>query len=491
MKSKPSGLNYLTIENTSTMILSIGWKNVWRNKIRSLVVIIAVMLGIFSGVMATGIMKGWIEQRIHASIYNEISHVQVHNPDYLLNEDMNRTVHNFEDMIRTLDTIPEVLAYSPRVKLMVMGQSDWSVSGLMLKGVDPEKETQVSEIHKNLIEGNFLEGDHRLPSIVIGSKAAESLKLRNYQITKEKMDSIQFLEIPPELIEKIKQIEDKRFRKEKAFKTALQKNLTKQEYKHYGELLIKYFSFYRMGTSVRITIQNKGGEIIKPVFKVRGIYKTSNSMFDGMNAFVSRKRLNEYTGLDQEEVHEIAIISTDNKTGDELGDKLAAYFPDNDVMGWKKLSPEIAMYTEFSAFMGFIYVGIILFALAFGIINTMLMAVLERIKELGMLMAIGMNKKRVFLMIMAESVFLTFSGALIGLLFSGFMIQLTGHTGIDFSMWAEGFEALGYAAIVYPTVSTADYISIIILVFLTGTISAIWPARKALKLNPVEALRTD
>ena len=70
------------------MIWSISWKNVWRNKTRSLVVIIAVTLGIISGVLIVGIMEGWVKQRLHDAIYNEVSHVQVHNTEYLKNEEI-------------------------------------------------------------------------------------------------------------------------------------------------------------------------------------------------------------------------------------------------------------------------------------------------------------------------------------------------------------------------------------------------------------------
>jgi putative ABC transport system permease protein len=473
------------------MILSISWKNVWRNKIRSLVVIIAVMLGIFGGVMATGIMQGWIAQRIHSVIYNEVSHVQIHNPDFMFNEELNLTVKNYDSVIATLDTINEVIAYSPRVKLFAMAQTDWAASGLMLKGIDREKEIKVSEIHKNMIEGNFLEGNSKLPSIVIGRKAAEKLKLLNYQITKEKLDSIDKEIYSAQLIVTLTSVGQKRFRTEKDFRNALEASLNKPDYKNFADALIKYFSFYRLGSSIRLTIQNKEGQITNPVFKVRGIYKTSNTMFDELTAFVDKKQLNKYTGLADNEVHEIAIISTSKEAGTALGEKLKAYFPTNNVMDWRKLAPEIAMYSDFTGVMGLIYVGIILFALAFGIINTMLMSVLERIKELGMLMAIGMNKKRVFGMIMLESVFLTLSGAVAGLIISGIIVEITYETGINFGMWADGFEALGYSAIVYPIVSFSDYVSIIVLVIFTGIISAIWPARKALKLNPVEALRTD
>lgn len=473
------------------MILSIGWKNVWRSKTRSLVVIVAVMLGIFGGVMATGIMQGWIEQRIHTSIYNEVGHVQIHNPEYMYNEEMQYFIRDYDKVTGVLDTLPEVVAWSPRVKVFTMAKTSWASSGFVLRGVDPEKEKQVCEIYKNLVEGDFLEGEHRKPSIVIGSEAAKNLKMLNYQVSAEKLDSIDQEIYPPEVVEKLNTVNTKRFRKEKDFRNALGEVLNQEEMKNYADDLIKYFSFYRMHTSVEITMQAIDGEIIHPVFKVRGIYKTDNSVFDAMNAYVDRDVLNRYTAMSNDEVHEIGIISTDNETGVKLADKIATYLPEQDVMSWRKSAPEIAMYTDFSALMSYIYVIFILFALSFGIINTMMMSVLERIKELGMLMAIGMNKKRVFSMIMVESVFLTLTGAVVGMIVSGILLELFSRTGINVEMWAEGMEAIGYASVIYPSVTAGNYIWITILVILTGIISAIWPARKALKLNPVEALRTE
>lgn len=474
-----------------TMIFSISWKNVWRNKVRSLVVIVAVLLGIFGGTMATGIMQGWIAQRTHDSIFNEISHLQVHNPDFLLNEELQYTIKDFNKTVGIVDTMEGIVAWSPRVKMFVMAQSDWAASGFTLKGVDVDKETRVSEIHKNIVEGNFLEGQHKIPSIVIGSKTAENLKLLNFQVTSEKIDSIDPELYSNEIVEKLKNINSKRFRKEKDFRKELEEKLTQQEYSKFGDKLVKYFSFYRLGVNIVLTIQRTDGEIVHPVFKVRGIYKTSNSMFDGMNAFVDREALNNFTGFASDQVHELAVLTTDNETALVISDKLTKYIKDSNVMSWRKLSPEVAMYADFVNVIGYIYVIIILLALAFGIINTMLMSVLERVKELGMLMAIGMNKKRVFSMIMLESVFLTLTGAVLGLIVSGTLLYIFSITGINFGMWAEGFEAIGYSAIVYPEMTVANYVIILSLVILTGIISSVWPARKALKLNPVEALRTE
>jgi len=473
------------------MILSISWKNVWRNKTRSLVVIVAIVLGIFGGVMVTGIMNGWIAQRVHDCIYIEVSHTQIHNPQFMLNEEIQHTVLNYDKVIGTLDTMKDVVAYSPRVKLFAMAQSDWAALGLVIKGVDPGKEKKVSELNLKMIEGEYLGNKYKIPSIIIGSKVAETLKLLNFQVTSQKLDSIDRTFYPQSVIQGLSKIGDKRFRKDKDFRQALKENLNDNDFEKYSDKLIKYFSFYRMNTSIRLTVQGKDGTIQNPVFKVRGIFKTSNTMFDGINAFVDREELNQYTGLSDSEVQEIAIISKDNETGIVISDRLAKYLPENNVLSWRKLSPEIAMYTDFMWFLGYIYVGIFLFALAFGIINTMLMSVLERFKELGMLMAIGMNKVKVFMMIMLESIFLSLTGGALGLIISGVVTHILGKTGIDFSIWAEGLEAMGYSSIIYPEISFDNYVVVTLLVILTGMIASIWPARRTLKLNPAEALRTE
>ena len=93
-----------------------------------------------------------------------------------------------------------------------------------------------------------------------------------------------------------------------------------------------------------------------------------------------------------------------------------------------------------------IFMALILAALAFGIVNTMLMSVLERTRELGMLAAIGMNRRRIFMMIMLESIFLSIVGGFAGMAVSGIVIAITGRTGINLVKYSEGMEAFGYSA---------------------------------------------
>jgi ABC-type lipoprotein release transport system permease subunit len=227
------------------------------------------------------------------------------------------------------------------------------------------------------------------------------------------------------------------------------------------------------------------------MFKVRGVYKTTNSAFDGRFAYVERNILSATAGLQPNQVHEVAVLCTGIDEGKTAAASLAPSFKSLSVRSWEQVSPEIAMYAEMGNFMGMIYIVIILFALAFGIVNTMMMSVLERIRELGMLMAIGMNKIRVFTMIMVESILLSLTGGAVGMAISAVILSILSKTGIDFGMWAEGLGALGYSSIIYPKTTVGNYVTITVLVIITGMVASLWPARRALRLKPVEALRHE
>ncbi len=121
------------------MIWSIAWKNVWRNKKRSLVVIVAVTLGIISGVLVVGIMEGWVKQRLDDAIYNEVSHIQIHNKEYIKNEEIGLTVYNPDEIALYLDSMKELSGWVKRSKIIAMANTPWANTGVIIYGVDPEK----------------------------------------------------------------------------------------------------------------------------------------------------------------------------------------------------------------------------------------------------------------------------------------------------------------------------------------------------------------
>ncbi|MCJ7448106.1 MAG: FtsX-like permease family protein [Bacteroidales bacterium] len=474
------------------MIWSIAWKNVWRNKKRSLVVIVAVTLGIISGVLLVGIMEGWVKQRLNDAIYNEVSHIQIHNSEFIKNEEIDLTVRNLAEITRSIDSLQEVSGWVKRTKIIAMANTSWANTGVIIYGVDPEKEKQVTEICKKIVQdgGKYL--DVQSPGdIMISDKTAEILKLKQYIITDSIIAKLRAEKVTVNVLTKLETLKDMRFRSPKDFREALRKEFSKKELDRFGLFITDKALDYRIRNKVQITTSDMEGTPIQGIFRVCGIYKTTNTGFDQVSVFINTRELANLYGGNDILTHEIAILLNNIDDAGIVKEKLSRISGDNSVMTWKELAPDAAMMNDFMVMYYFIFIGIIMLALAFGIINTMLMAILERTKELGMLMAIGMNRKRIFKMIMLETIFLTIVGAVAGMLSGWAITEVLGKTGIHFTGWGEGFEAIGFAARVYPILTPQFFIFITIMVILTAIISSIWPARKALKLNPVEALRTE
>jgi ABC-type lipoprotein release transport system permease subunit len=257
-----------------------------------------------------------------------------------------------------------------------------------------------------------------------------------------------------------------------------------------GEKLAKKLQL-KIGSKINVQMVDLNGDLSSKGFRVGGIYKTSNTTFDETQLFVHYEDLQSQLGTENNAAHEIAIIV---KNGNEAAlvkpaiQKIAANL---DVQTWKELSPEMSLLTDSMDQYMYIFILIILLALCFGIINTMLMSVLDRVKEIGMLMAIGMNKRKIFIMIILESVMLTFTGGVLGIIIGSGVTKIFETKPIDVSMFADGLEKYGLATQIYTSLRLETIVTITILVIVTGILSAIYPARKALKLNPAEATRTE
>ncbi len=474
------------------MIWSISWKNIWRNKTRSLVVIIATTLGIISGVFVVGIMEGWTAQRMNDAINNEVSHIQVHNTEYLKNEEILLTVKDTSASFKAINGLPGLKSWVKRTKMVAMANTPWANTGVFVYGIDPEKEKQVTEIYRRIVSGG---GEYLNASvqgnILISDKTAEMLKLKQYIITENVIIKLRNENVPEVIMSELEKIMNTRYRSPKDFRAALKEILTKKQLANYGLKIIDYALDYRIKNKIQITISDETGTPVQGTFKVCGIYKTTNGGFDQATAFVNSTDLAALYDGTTVLTHEIAVILNKIEDVDAAKEKLKGISAGNTISTWRELAPDAAMMKDYMIMYYFIFIGIVMFALAFGIINTMMMTILERTKELGMLMAIGMNRRKVFSMIMLETIFLTIVGAITGMFFGWIFIEILGRTGIHFSSWGEGFEAIGFAATVYPVVKPSFFIIITVMVILTAIISSVWPARKALKLIPVEAIRTE
>lgn len=391
---------------------------------RSLVVILAVTIGLFGSLFLIALSNGIVEQKIRSTIRNEISHIQLHHPDFMQDKQAKYAIPRADSVVEEIKKQEHVASATRRLTTTAMASTAATGRGIVINGIHPQQEKRVTDIHQRVVEGSYFERDSRSALILIGQKMASHLKAKP-------------------------------------------------------------------GSKVVITIQDLEGTLTYGLFRVTGIFKTSNTNFDEQQVFVEFDELAGLIGFDEDKATEIAVLLDDTKHTDEVSRALADDFENLSVLPWKKIQPLLlglsAMMDQFSVFL----LIIILVALAFGIINTMLMAILERTHEIGMLMAIGMNNRKVFLMIMTETIFLTLVGAAAGIVVSAAAIEITGINGINFAAWSEGMEALGYSALIYPELYLSFYFLLTGLVIVAALLSSIYPARKALKLSPAEAVRDE
>jgi ABC-type lipoprotein release transport system permease subunit len=408
------------------MIWIVAWKNVWRNKMRSMVVIMAVALGLTGGVFSSAVMKGVGDQRTREAVSRETAHLQIHNPAFTEDNAVNFTIDGeMARLTRVLDTTKAIAAWSPRIKFMAMAGSANAGTGVVVMGIDPERESRVTEIHSLICDscGTWFEGCKGIP-VVVGEALAKKLKVH-------------------------------------------------------------------LHSKIVLTFQDMNGTLTGGAFRICGIYRTCNSVFDEMNLYVDRKDIIPMLSINPEACHEIAVMLKDPEKISEVRQKLRSQFPQLMIRSWKELDPILGILYDFMDLYLYLFMGIIMLALGFGIINTMLMAILERTRELGMLAAIGMNKPRIFSMVMLESVFLSLTGGIVGMVMGLLLTLWTKHTGINLGAFAEGFEKIGYNPILYPTIDFIFFINITVMVILIGILASVYPARKALKLRPAEAIRNE
>jgi ABC-type lipoprotein release transport system permease subunit len=475
------------------MIWKTAWKNVWRNKVRSLVVIASVTIGVLAGVFSIALMDGMISQRISDALNNEISHIQINSKDFRINNDPQLVIQNTEEVVSTIQSVDGVTYISERIVITGMANTASKSAGVQIIGIDPEKEKQVFALNSKIMTGtgDYFEKDSKYNLALIGQELAKDLNIIRYSVDSSAITRLRNKGLSEDLISKLTPIAGKKFSNEKQFIKEMKSLFSNGEQMKYGLLIRQEAWSFREGARMTLTFLDKDNNQVGAVFRLTGLYDIANSMFEKGNVFVRNSDLKKLTGIAENDYQQLAVRINDIDKTDEITDKLSQKLPGLEVLSWKKIQPDLAMMTDMVIQFYVIFGVIILAALAFGIINTMLMVVLERTRELGMLTAIGMNKKKVFSMIMLESVFLSLIGAVVGMILSYVIIIITGNTGINLAQAAEGFEAMGYSSVVYPRIGPGFFVIVTILIIITGILSSIYPAMKALKLNPVEAIRAE
>ncbi|HEC12373.1 MAG TPA: ABC transporter permease [Acidiferrobacteraceae bacterium] len=247
----------------------------------------------------------------------------------------------------------------------------------------------------------------------------------------------------------------------------------------------------RIGEKVVVTAQQVNGDLGSAAYRVAGIFETGNEFFDGLMGLIPLSAGQELLGLGNS-ISTIAILLKDRMDSRDFANDLNGHLGNKglEALPWETLLPIVVQMIEFSDVFFYIILAIVLFVIAMGIMNTLLMSVLERTREFGVMMALGTEPGQVLRIVIYESLALSAVGVIVGTILGIAVTTYYGNVGIDLSNLMQATEAIpGMTPILKPVLIGGSLWWAAIVLFATGAVTAIYPARRAAQLEPVSAIR--
>jgi len=247
-----------------------------------------------------------------------------------------------------------------------------------------------------------------------------------------------------------------------------------------------------LGDKVAVITQAADGSLGAASYKVVGIYNTGTGAFEGTHAFITLPAARSLFALEGRSTA-IVLKAKNWKQATHLKSSLQTMFDPQkvEVLDWGQIIPELLRsFKTREAFANLVLLNVFLIV-ASGILNTILMAVVERRREFGILMALGTRGYQIVTMVILESVLLGVAGIIGGTVLGGAVVLILDMTGLDFSRYAKFLETgtLVAPSIIYPIITAERLFILAAMVLMVVVLAAFYPAVKAAGLKPAPAIR--
>lgn len=380
---------------------------------------------------------------VETTVRLHTGHLQIHGQGFLKRNAIETMIKNPGPVEEALGAMEDVVSFSPRVVLKGLASTAENSIGVKVYGIEPEAESRVTMISQKIIKGRYLaSGDTR--AAVIGIELAEDLEAE-------------------------------------------------------------------IGSKVVIMAQSLDGTLGAELVRVRGIFRTGSPSFDRAIVYVMIDDAKRLLGIG-DAVHEFAVIAgaggsaaggsggvggfgvraSGLESVDTIKERLLARpdFEGLEVVDWKEITPMLVQMMEAKRVGLMIVLAIVFAIVALGIVNTMLMAVMERIKEFGLMKSLGARPVHLVALILTEAFFLGLLGLVFGLTLGFSVVYYFSVYGIDLTSFSDALSnLLPGEAVMYPGFSPRYTVISSIAIVIISVVASIYPAVKAARLRPVDALR--
>ncbi|MDL1979518.1 MAG: FtsX-like permease family protein [Deltaproteobacteria bacterium] len=243
----------------------------------------------------------------------------------------------------------------------------------------------------------------------------------------------------------------------------------------------------RIGSKIVLSAQDSHGEVSAAPLKVRGILKTNNMALDENAVFIGDQKARKLLSMD-EGVSQVAVILHDEAQIAGLQQELRRQFPHLEILRWDELYPALMQSRVMMEGFNLVTSLLIFCVAALGIFGVMLVSVLERLREFGIMLAIGTRFSQLRNIIFVESFFLGFIGFSLGSLVGGATLYFFKVNGLDLSMFSDAFDEFGMDAVTYAIIRPGYFVTALAAVTLATFLSVLIPLRVLKKSKPIEAI---
>jgi putative ABC transport system permease protein len=417
-------------------LLLLAMRNLCRQMRRTLLTAAVMVIGgallIFSFALGDGSHENWIDSGIRTSS----GHVTVERPGFRVSrkiEDrLSATLRDqAEQALAMADVAPHVVAVSSRLRIGALASSAAGARPAQVLAVDPEAEARFSTLDDQVVEGRYLEPDDRLAAY-IGVGLASSLELR-------------------------------------------------------------------IGSRLVVQAQDAEQEIAAQLLRVVGIFQNGVPEVDQIVVHIPLETAGEWLGSEQDVTNVGVVLSGSHAVGPVMGHletTLAESITRGEVrvMGWREANPALAAAIAIDDFGNYLVFGILFLIIAFGIVNTVLMSVLHRHREFGVLQALGLTPGQTGSIVFVEGLTLTalsgFVGVTLGLVgtwyFLGDGLDMSALVGEDMT-----FSGVVIDPVIVPLFRVVRIVQVVAFILTIGAVASVYPALRAARIDVAEAMKFE
>jgi len=465
----------------------LAWRNIWRNKRRTFITAASIFFAVFFALVMRSFQLGTYDSLFKNVIESYSGYIQLQNKDYTDEPTLDNSFEIDEELMTRIETDPNVSAVVPRLESFALGASGSRTQGVMVLGIDPEKEEEVSGMKDRMVK-------YRLTPEAISSLKSENLPERTKKLldifSNESYSSVgrMMLDLAISAEDTASQLPI--LRKKASFPN---KYLSAEDQR--GVLIGTGLSeFLRINVGDTLVLMGQGyhGSSAGGNFIVSGIVKLPAPDIDNIIVYMPIETAGDlFAAAGRATSAVLSIGRNDDKSVFSTTDRLQRYVTDPlSVKTWHELNALLINQMEADNKSGMIMIGILYLVIAFGVFGTVLMMMAERRREFGMLVSIGMQKKKLAKVVTIEMLLIGFLGVAAGVIASLPMVIYGNIHPLRFTgEMARMYEDYGMEPVMPTLLPDAYYMWQSVVVLIIIVIAIMFSIRKILQINVIRSLK--